>query len=196
MGYCKFIEFLLLSKLDIRISPLRWIYCFIFFLSMASFDIVSKVDTQSLDNAVNVTKKEILNRYDFRDSKTIIELDKKNSLIHLTTENDMRLRAIEDVLLTRVVKQGLDGRCLDFTEEPYQSGNMIRKDLKVKEGLEKETAKKIVQIIKENKFKVDASIMGDQVRVQAKKIDELQAVIATVRRENFAVPMQFVNMKS
>jgi cyclic-di-GMP-binding protein len=163
---------------------------------MASFDIVSKVDAQSLDNAVNVTKKEILNRYDFRDSKSTIEWDKKNSVVHLTTENDMRLKAIEDVLLTRVVKQGLDGRCLDFSEEAAPSGNMIKKDLKVKEGVDKEMAKKIVQLIKEKKMKVDASIMGDQVRVQAKKIDDLQAVIAVVRQANLGVPLQFVNMKS
>ena len=108
----------------------------------------------------------------------------------------MRLKAVEDVLLTRVVKQGLDGRCLDFTAEPYASGNMIKKDLKVREGVEKEIAKKIIQIIKDGKFKVDASIMGDQVRVQGKKLDELQAVIAAVRRENLSVPLQFVNMKS
>ena len=163
---------------------------------MASFDIVSKVDAQLLDNAVNVTKKEILNRYDFRDSKTVIELDKKDSIIHLTTENDMRIAAVEDVLLSRVVKQGLDGRCLDFSQEPYASGNMVKKDLKVKEGLEKEMSRKIIQLIKEGKFKVDATQMGDQVRVQAKKIDDLQAVIGALRRANLEVPLQFVNMKS
>ncbi len=163
---------------------------------MASFDIVSKVDAQLLDNAVNVTKKEILNRYDFRDSKTVIELDKKDSIIHLTTENEMRIAAVEDVLLSRVVKQGLDGRCLDFSQEPYASGNMVKKDLKVKEGLEKEMSRKIIQLIKEGKFKVDATQMGDQVRVQAKKIDDLQTVIGALRRANLEVPLQFVNMKS
>jgi uncharacterized protein YajQ (UPF0234 family) len=163
---------------------------------MASFDIVSKVDAQLLDNAVNVTKKEILNRYDFRDSKTVIELDKKDSIIHLTTENEMRITAVEDVLMSRVVKQGLDGRCLDFSQEPYASGNMVKKDLKVKEGLEKEMSRKIIQLIKEGKFKVDATQMGDQVRVQAKKIDDLQAVIGALRRANLEVPLQFVNMKS
>ena len=163
---------------------------------MASFDIVSKVDAQLLDNAVNVTRKEILNRYDFRDSKTVLELDKKNSVIQLTTENDMRLKAVEDVLLTRVVKQGLDGRSLDFSQEAAPSGNMIKKDLKVREGLEKEVIRKIIQLVKEGKFKVEATQMGDQVRVQAKKIDDLQAVIAAVRRADLGVPLQFVNQKS
>ena len=163
---------------------------------MASFDIVSKVDAQLLDNAVNVTRKEILNRYDFRDSKTVLELDKKNSVIQLTTENDMRLKAVEDVLLTRVVKQGLDGRSLDFSGEAAPSGNMIKKDLKVREGLGKEVIRKIIQLVKEGKFKVEATQMGEQVRVQAKKIDDLQAVIAAVRRADLGVPLQFVNQKS
>lgn len=164
---------------------------------MASFDIVSKVDVQTLDNAMNVTRKEIVTRYDFRDSKSEIELDKKGMIIHITTENEMRLKALEDVLMIRVIKQGLDGRCIDYSNEHYASGNMIKKDLKVRQGIEKETARKVLQIIKEAKLKVQASQMDDQVRVTAKKIDDLQGVIALLRRDTtLGVPLQFVNMKS
>ncbi|MFS8616913.1 MAG: YajQ family cyclic di-GMP-binding protein [Solitalea sp.] len=162
---------------------------------MPSFDIVSKVDGQLLDNAVNNARKEIVNRYDFHGSDTTIELDKKSNLITMVTENEMRLKAIQDVLISRMLKQQLDPECLDFGKEEYASGNMIRKEVRIKEGIDKETARKINNRIKEMKLKVQGSIMEDQVRVQGKKIDDLQAVIARLRAENFGQPLQFVNMR-
>jgi cyclic-di-GMP-binding protein len=162
---------------------------------MASFDIVSKVDAQSLDNAINNAKKEILNRYDFSGSATTIDLEKKTNQITVVTENDMRLKAIQDVLITRLMKQNIDASCLDFGKEEYASGNMIRKEIKIKEGIDKETAKKIVKKIKDSKMKVEASIMDEQVRVTGKKIDDLQAVIALMRNEDVGQPLQFVNMR-
>ena len=109
---------------------------------MPSFDIVNKVDPQTLDNAINVAKKEILNRYDFRDTKGTIELDKKNNVINIVTENSMRVRAIEDAIITRMAKQGMDTKCIDLSEEEYASGTMIKKDIKVRQGIDKEQAKK------------------------------------------------------
>jgi cyclic-di-GMP-binding protein len=162
---------------------------------MPSFDIVNKVDPQTLDNAINVAKKEILNRYDFRDTKGTIELDKKNNVINIVTENSMRVKAIIDAIITRMAKQGMDTKCIDLSEEEYASGMMIKKDVKVRQGIDKEQAKKILKIIKDLNLKVQASIMDDQVRVTAKKIDDLQAVIAGLRKSNFDVPLQFVNMK-
>ena len=162
---------------------------------MPTFDIVSKVDGQTLDNAINTAKKEILNRYDFNDSKSSIELDKKTNELTIVTENDMRLRAIEDTIISKMVKQQLDPDSMDRGKEHYASGNMIRKEIKIKEGLDKETAKKIVKSIKDSGLKVQASIMDDQVRVQAKKIDDLQAVIALCRKENFGQPLQYINMR-
>lgn len=162
---------------------------------MPSFDIVSKIDHQSLDNAFNVAKKEILNRYDFHDSKSLIDLDKKALTITITTENEMRLDAIIDVIRSRMIKQKIDPACLDFGKEEYASGNMMRKDVKIKEGIEQEVAKKIIKAIKETKLKVQPQIMGDQVRVTGKKIDDLQAAIAFVRNGNFEIPLQFINMK-
>jgi cyclic-di-GMP-binding protein len=163
---------------------------------MPSFDIVSKIDGQTLDNAVNNAKKEILNRYDFHDSKSTVELDKKTNEITIVTENDMRLKAIEDSIISRMVKQNLDPKSLDMGKEQYASGNMIRKEILVKEGIDKETAKKIVKKIKDSGLKVQASIMEDQVRVQGKKIDDLQAVISLCRTEDFGQPLQYINMRN
>ena len=109
---------------------------------MPSFDIVSKVDAQTLDNAINNAKKEILNRYDFNGSKSSIELDKKTNVITILTEDDMRLKAITDSIISRMMKQSLDPKSLDFGKDHIASGNMIRKELKIKEGIDKEAAKK------------------------------------------------------
>lgn len=163
---------------------------------MPSFDIVSKIDGQTLDNAINTAKKEILNRYDFNGSKSTIELDKKTNDLTIVTEDDMRLKAIVDSIISRMMKQGLDAKALDFGKEEYASGNMIRKEVKVKEGIDKETAKKVVKKIKDSKLKVEASIMNDQVRVTAKKIDDLQAVISLCRTEDFGQPLQYINMRA
>ncbi len=162
---------------------------------MPTFDIVSKVDGQTLDNAINTAKKEILNRYDFNDSKSTIDLDKKTNEITIVTENDMRLKAIQDSIISRMVKQHLDPNSMDLGKEYYASGNMIRKEIKIKEGLDKETAKKVVKKIKDSGLKVQASIMDDQVRVQAKKIDDLQGVITLCKNEDFGQPLQYINMR-
>jgi cyclic-di-GMP-binding protein len=162
---------------------------------MPSFDIASKVDPQLLDNAVNVATKEILNRFDFRDSKSTIELNKKDLIINITTEHDMRLNAIIDAIHSRMIKQGLDPRSLDESKEHYASGMFIKKEIKVRQGLEQEAAKKILKDIKDSKIKVTAQKMDEIIRVSAKKIDDLQAVIALCRRGNYDVPLQFTNMK-
>lgn len=164
---------------------------------MPSFDIVSKIDSQTLDNAINNAKKEILNRYDFSTSKSTIELDKKTNKLEIITEDDMRLKAITDSIISRFIKQNLDPNALDF-EKPFYSitGNMIKKEINIKEGIDKEIAKKIVKNIKDSKLKVQASIMEDQVRVQGKKLDDLQEVIAICRSENFGQPLQYINMRA
>jgi len=163
---------------------------------MASFDIVSKVDPQTLENAINTVKKEIQNRYDFRDTKGGVELDKKSNVIQVSSENSMRVGQIEDIIMSKMVKQGLDATSLDFSAEEYPSGPMIKKDIKVRAGIDKETSKKIVKLIKDSKAKVQAAIMDDQVRVTGKKIDDLQEVIALLRRAELDLPLQYVNMKS
>ncbi len=163
---------------------------------MPSFDIASKVELQTLDNAVNVVKKEIDNRYDFKGSHVVIELNKKDMIINLEVEGDMRMRQLEDVLITKSMRQGLEANSFDMSKEPVPSGKYLKKTVAVKNGIDKETAKKIVKLIKDSGLKVQPAIMDDIIRVTAKKIDDLQAVIQLCRTSNLDLPLQFTNMKS
>lgn len=162
---------------------------------MASFDIVSKVDVQTLDNAINAATKEITTRFDFRDSKTEIELDKKALQVKIVTENEMRVTAIEDVVRSRLIKQKIDPNCMDFGKQQYASGNMIRKEILIRQGIDKDASRKIMKEIKDSGIKVQAQMMDDQVRVTSKKIDDLQKIITLLRGKDLGIPIQFTNMK-
>lgn len=163
---------------------------------MPSFDIASTVDLQTLDNAVNTVKKEISNRYDFRDSPVSLELNKKEFIINAEVESDMKMQQLIDVLISRSMKQGIDAGAFDFEKDAYPSGKIVKKQIPVHNGLKQEDAKKIVKLIKDSGLKVQAQIMDDIVRVTAKKIDDLQQVIAACKNANLGVPLQFENMKS
>jgi len=163
--------------------------------AMPSFDIASKAEVQLLDNAINVAKKEIINRFDFKGSKTEVELNKKDFIINITTEDEMRLNSIIDIVRNRMIKQKLDPRCLDQKKEHYPSGMFVKKEIKVKNGLEKETCKKILADIKSSKLKVTSQIMDDIVRVSGKKIDDLQSVISLLSSKDYEQPLQYINMK-
>lgn len=163
---------------------------------MPSFDIASEVDIQVLDNAVNTVKKEISTRFDFRGSPVVVELDKKTYVISLEVESDMKMKQLIDVLISRSLKQGIDAGAFDFGKDAYPSGKVVKKEVPVRNGLKQEDAKKIVKLIKDGGFKVQAAIMDDIVRVTGKKIDDLQEVIAACRAANLGIPLQFVNMKS
>jgi uncharacterized protein YajQ (UPF0234 family) len=163
---------------------------------MPSFDIVSKVDPQVLDNAVNVTKKEVTNRFDFKDSPVKIELNKKDSKIDLEAESDMKVKQIVDVLISRSMKQGLDPLAFDLSKEPYVSGKVTKMEVPVRNGLKQEDSKKVVKLIKDSGLKVQAAIMDDLVRVTAKKIDDLQAVIKLCGEANLGIALQYINMRS
>jgi uncharacterized protein YajQ (UPF0234 family) len=161
---------------------------------MGSFDIVSRVDLQEVDNAVNMTRKAMLTRFDFRESKTEITLDKKEKKIHVLTEDEMKMRAVQDTLVEHLVRRKVDVKCLEPKESQMASQGMIRKEFAIKEGVDPDTARTIVKLIKEQKLKVQAAIQENQVRVSAKKIDDLQAVIQAVRGAKLPIPLQFVNM--
>lgn len=163
---------------------------------MPSFDIVSKVDAQALDNAVNVTTKEITNRFDFKGSHVVIDLNKKDFKINVETEDEMKMRQVCDVLITRAHKQGIDPLAFDFSKEAYQSGKAIKKEVTVRNGLVQDDAKKITKLIKDSGFKVQASINDDLVRVSGKKIDDLQAIIQLCKKANLGFPLQYVNMRN
>lgn len=163
---------------------------------MPSFDIVSKVDAQALDNAINVVKKEITNRFDFKDSHVVIDLNKKEYKLNIEVEDDMKLRQLMDVLINRAHKQNIAPTAFDASKEAVQSGKFLKKEVSVRNGLKQDDAKKIVKMIKDSGLKVQAQIMDDLVRVTAKKIDDLQAVIAQCRATDFGLPLQYENMRS
>lgn len=163
---------------------------------MPSFDIVSKVDLQTLDNAVNTASKEIKNRFDFKGNHVVIDLDKKDFKLNLEADSEMKLGQIIDVLISKSMKQGLAAEIYDLSKESFQSGKIVKKEIPVRNGISQEDAKKIVKLIKDEKFKVQASIMDDIVRVSGKKIDDLQAVIQASKGWNLGLALQYVNMKN
>jgi cyclic-di-GMP-binding protein len=163
---------------------------------MPSFDILSKVDPQTLDNAINTVKRELDTRYDLRGSNSSVELDRKELVIKVSTEDHLKMDSILDILLERSSKQKVDVRSYDLGSEPVPSGKMLNRTIKVKQGIERETAKKIVKAIKDSGIKVQPQIMDDMIRVTGKKIDDLQAVMALCKEKDFEIPLQFDNMKS
>lgn len=164
---------------------------------MPSFDVVSEVDLQEVDNAINNTKKELVNRYDFRGSKTTIDLDKKEGRINVHTEDEMKVRAVQEMLAVNLSKRKIDPRAVEFGKVEPGQGQTVKVEVKIKQGLDKDSAREIVKLIKETKLKVQAAIQEEQVRVTAKKIDDLQSVIKMLRESPaLKLPLQFVNMKS
>lgn len=163
---------------------------------MPSFDVVNKIDMQELDNAVNNVKKEVETRYDFRNSTTEIELHKGDQRVTIVAGDDMKMRALQEMLQAHCIRRKIDSRCLEFMPVEPTSRGAVKRDVKVKEGISKEVAQKIVKAIKESKLKVQGAIQDEQVRVTGKKIDDLQAVMNMLREADYGIPLQFVNMKS
>lgn len=163
---------------------------------MPSFDISAKADLQSMDNIINIVKKEILNRFDFKGSHTEIDFDKKAFTLKVEAENDMQLKQIEDVLISKSMRNGIDPNAFDISAKEQAAGKYVRKTIPIINGLGKDEAKKVVKLIKDSGLKVQAAIMDDIVRVTGKKIDDLQEVIALCRNSDLKLPLQFINMKS
>ena len=162
---------------------------------MPSFDIVSKIDLQEMDNAVNSVMRELTNRYDFKGAKFSVELKTKDNVIEVAAEDDYKLGAISDSLKVFATKRGIDAKALDFQEKEKAGGNTLRQEVKLKNGIEQEVAKKITKQIKDSKLKVQASIRGEEIRVEAKKRDDLQEVMNFLRSASFDVPLQFINFR-
>jgi len=160
---------------------------------MPSFDIVSRIDLQEVDNAVNITRKAILSRFDFRQSKTEITLDKKEKKIRVTTEDDMKMRAVQEGIIENLVKRKVDTKGLEVKPSQMAAQGMIQREISIKEGVDSDTARNIVKMIKDKKLKVQAAIQESQVRVTGKKIDDLQEVMQMLRAVNLPIPLQFVN---
>lgn len=163
---------------------------------MPTFDVVSDLDMQEVDNAVNQAAREIGQRFDFKGGKSDLTLDKEAKKVKIIADDDMKLRSIHQILEGKMAKRGLDLRALKYGKEEAASGNLIRQEIELKSGLGKEEAKKVTQAVKESKLKVQAQIQDEQVRVTSKSIDELQMTISMLKAKNFEFPLQFVNMRS
>ncbi len=160
---------------------------------MPSFDVVSRIDMQEVDNALNQAKKEIGTRYDFRGTKCEIEFKDEKIILH--ADDKLKLSAMTEILNQKMVKRGVGVRSLDYKEVESASGGTLRQNIELKQGISTDDAKKISKLIKDkNLKKVSAQIQGDQVRVNGPKRDDLQAVIAILKAE-VDLELQFVNFK-
>jgi len=160
-----------------------------------SFDIVSEVDMQEVDNAVNQAKKELAQRYDFKTSKSSIEFNREEKKIFFQTEDEFRLQQLKDMLGTKMAKRGVSLKALDFKEPEKIFGEMLKQEIEITTGMPKERTKELVKIIKDLNLKVQAAIEGEKVRVSGAKKDDLQSVIAHLRALDFPIPLQFCNYR-
>jgi hypothetical protein len=162
---------------------------------MPSFDIVSKIDLQELDNAVNSVLRELKNRYDFKGAVFEINIDGKENIINIQAGDEYKLGQIGDSLKVYCTKRGIDSKALDFEKETPAGGNTFKQVIKIKEGIDQESAKKITKFIKDKKLKVQASIRGQEVRIEGKKRDDLQFVMGEIKNIDLNLPLQFINFR-
>lgn len=160
---------------------------------MPSFDIVSQVDRQEIDNAVNQTRKEVGQRYDFKGSKTEINLEQ--DAIHILSDDDYKVKAVVDILQSKLTRRGVSLKAMIYGTIEPAGGGLAKQTLTVQQGIDTEKARKLVKLVKDTKLKVQLQIQGDQVRVSGKKRDELQATINALKQEDLGLPLQFVNFR-
>lgn len=160
-----------------------------------SFDIVCEVNMQEVSNAVDQTTKEIGQRFDFKGSKSSVELDKAKGIITLISDDEVKLKSVIDILQTKLVKRGVSLKALNYGKIEPSAGNTVRQAITLQQGIPQEKAKEIVKLIKDTKLKVSAEIQKDQIRVRGKKIDDLQTIIAKLKEKDFGIAMQFVNYR-
>jgi len=160
-----------------------------------SFDIVSEVNWQEVDNALNQAQKELAQRYDFKGSKSSISYDDKEKKITLIGDDDYKLRAVKDILVDRLTKRNVSPKFLVFGQPEPASGNTLRQVITISNGIPKEKAKEINTIIKDLKLKVQTQVEGEKIRVMSAKKDELQAVITHLRSLDFSLPLSFCNYR-
>lgn len=162
---------------------------------LSSFDIVSGVDMQEIDNAVNQAIKELGTRFDFKGSKSSLELNKKDKKIIVIADDDLKLRNLQDILKTRMAARRISMKALQFETPEKSFEGTLRQEVTLIQGIVSEKAKEIVRLIKESKIKVQAAIQGDQVRVSSKSKDDLQEVITLLRQTPMDIPLQFTNYR-
>lgn len=160
---------------------------------MPSFDIVSKTDMQEVGNALDGVTREITQRYDFKGSASEVAL--ADDIITITADDDMKLRQIHELIATHLTRRKVDASALDYAEPQAASGNMVRQTVTIRQGIDKELAKKLTKAVKQSKLKVQASIQGDEVRIAGKKRDDLQDAISMFKEMDLDLPLQFVNFR-
>ncbi len=160
---------------------------------MPSFDIVSEVDLQEVENAIQGVAREIKQRYDFKGSQSSITREEQT--ITLLADDDLRHKAMIDMLKVHLTRRKIDANALDMGKAEQASGNMVRQVLTVRQGIDQPTAKQITKSIKEQKLKVQASIRGEEIRVTGKKRDDLQQTITAIKALNIALPLQYINFR-
>lgn len=163
---------------------------------MPSFDIVSRFNFAELDNAINNTLKAIASRFDFRGATAEISVDRKEKKLRILTDDGTKLRGIREMFESAAHRRGLDLKAFKWGEGEAGAAGKFKCEVKIQDGIEQEIAKQIVKQIKDSKLKVQASIQGEEVRVNGKQIDDLQSVIRLLNGANLGLPLQFVNMKS
>jgi hypothetical protein len=161
----------------------------------SSFDIVSEINLQEMDNAVNQAQKEIGTRYDFKGSAASLEFSRKEKELTLMADAESQLEAVRKVIIERMVKRGVDPKCMDPQKIEQATHKTVRQKVKLKDGIDKDTSKAIQQTIKELRLKVNARIQGEALRVSGPKKDDLQAVMAHLRANPPGVPIQFTNYR-
>lgn len=161
---------------------------------MPSFDIVSEINMQEADNAVNQALKEIEGRYDFKGSKSELKWDKKE--ISLVAEDDYKIGAMKDILQSKFHRRGIDIRALQYGKIEEAGGRMLRQTITLSQGIDKEKAKDVTSFLKESKLKIQPQMMDDKLRVSSKSIDTLQETMALLRSKDFGIPLQFNNLRS
>lgn len=161
----------------------------------SSFDIVSEINLQEMDNAVNQAQKEIGTRYDFKGTSSSIEFNRKDKELTLTADGEPQLESVRKVLVEKMVKRGVDPKALDPQKLEQATHKTVRQKVKLKDGIDKDTAKSIQKTIKELKLKVNASIQGEALRVSGSKKDDLQAVITHLKAHPPGIPIQFNNYR-
>jgi uncharacterized protein YajQ (UPF0234 family) len=162
---------------------------------MPSLDVVNKVDMQALDNAVNNVLREVSKRFDFKNVKTEVTLNKKDKLIHIVTGDELKMKAVIELLKGQCVRSKIEPKCLAPRKMEPTSHGTVKIDIQVNEGIPVETCRKIVKLIKSSNTKVQPVIQDEQVRISGKKIDDLQEIMQLLREQDYDVPLQFVNMK-
>lgn len=159
------------------------------------FDVVCQIDLQEVSNAVNQAMKEIEQRFDFKGSKSSIELDKGKGIITLASDDETKLRSVIDILQSKLVKRGISLKALTYGKIEPATGSTVRQVVTLQQGIPQDKAKEMVKLIKDLKLKVSAEIQKDQVRVRAKKIDDLQTIIGKLKEKDFGIHIQFTNYR-